>query len=286
MIFFCWLVDNGNDYYIKVKKRTISDFFSYIQDELKCHGKRFSHYRSVLSELSSFCIRQLEDDELGNFRNFVKDIIETPDKSPTRERVILTDEDCQKIFETLNSEKRKQEACLFALGIYSGMRISELVQMKTDFFSEEALAYDGVFYRTPEIRTKGRKDGKIIPRLILHDLFKPYLDEWLKERKGIIEDRKLEDHGYLFINNQGLPASKDVIRNFTNKWGKFIDKQLHPHVMRHRFVTYLQDIGCSDEFIKTIVKWADVSLVEYYSDRKDEDIQWEEIKNIKGMFNK
>jgi site-specific recombinase XerD len=34
MIFFCWLVDNGNEDYIKVKKRVISDFFTFIQDEL------------------------------------------------------------------------------------------------------------------------------------------------------------------------------------------------------------------------------------------------------------
>jgi site-specific recombinase XerD len=30
MIFFCWLVDNGNEDYIKVKKRIISDFFTFI----------------------------------------------------------------------------------------------------------------------------------------------------------------------------------------------------------------------------------------------------------------
>lgn len=30
MIFFCWLVSNGNEDYIKVKKRIISDFFTFI----------------------------------------------------------------------------------------------------------------------------------------------------------------------------------------------------------------------------------------------------------------
>lgn len=29
-IFFCWLVDNGNENYIKVKKRIISEFFTFI----------------------------------------------------------------------------------------------------------------------------------------------------------------------------------------------------------------------------------------------------------------
>ena len=30
MIFFCWLVNNGNEEYIKVKKRVISEFFTFI----------------------------------------------------------------------------------------------------------------------------------------------------------------------------------------------------------------------------------------------------------------
>lgn len=92
MIFFCWLVDNGNQFYIKVKKRVVSEFFTFVQDELQCHGKRFAHFRSVLSELSSFCIKFFEDDELGNFRNFINSIIETPVKTEVREKTILSEE--------------------------------------------------------------------------------------------------------------------------------------------------------------------------------------------------
>ena len=106
MIFFCWLVDNGNEDYIKVKKRVISEFFTFIQDDLQCHGKRFAHFRSVLSELSSYCIKFYEDDELGNFRNFVNSIIETPNKTEVREKTILSENQVESLLKTLVQENR------------------------------------------------------------------------------------------------------------------------------------------------------------------------------------
>ena len=81
--------------------------------------------------------------------------------------------------------------------------------MRVSWINEESLAYDGLFYKTTEkFRTKGRgKEGKVIDRLILHDPFKPYFDEWVKKRKEILEEKNIEDHDYLFINRSGEPAS-------------------------------------------------------------------------------
>ena len=88
-----------------------------------------------------------------------------------------------------------------ALAFYSGMRISELVQVKMDWISEDSTAYSGLFYETPKMRTKGAgKQGKVISRLIIKDLFKPYYDKWAEERKKILEKKKVEDHGFMFIN--------------------------------------------------------------------------------------
>lgn len=287
-IFFCWLVDHGNDFYIEVKKRVVSEFFNFIQDELQCHGRRFSHYRSVLSELSSYCLKVYEDDELGNFHNFVKDIIEVPTKVAIREKTVLTKDDVNFLLKYLTEQERYQEACLLACGVFSGMRISELEQIRVSWIDENKLAYNDLFYRTPTMRTKGRgKEGKQIDRLIIHDLFKPYFDTWVKYRKERLKKMDVEDHDYLFINRSGKPASQDVIRGYTDKWGKLIGKDLYPHSMRHCFVTFLQtEYNCSSDFIKTLVHWSDTSLVDLYSDRNEDDIEWEEIENMKKIFNK
>ena len=158
--------------------------------------------------------------------------------------------------------------------------------MKIDYFSDDKLAYDGIFYKTDTIRTKGRKGGKFMSRLVIYELFKPYLDKWLVERSKILKDKGLDDHGYLFINRSGKPATQDVIRNFVSKWGEFIDKELHPHVMRHRFTTYLQEIGCSDSFIQAVINWQSIELVSLYSDKTEEDKDWDEVAQMKNMFKK
>ena len=36
--------------------------------------------------------------------------------------------------------------------------------------------------------------------MIIKDLFKPYYDKWAEERKKILEKKKVEDHGFMFIN--------------------------------------------------------------------------------------
>ena len=43
---------------------------------------------------------------------------------------------------------------------------------------------------------------------------------------------------------------------------------------------------CSDEFVKSVVQWSDISLVSLYNDTKDEDVEWAEIDAIKNILNK
>lgn len=143
---------------------------------------------------------------------------------------------------TLEEAGRLQEACLISILSCSGMRISEVQQMRVSWIDESSLAYDGLFYKTTEkFRTKGRgKEGKVIDRLILRSPFKPYFDKWVKERSKILADKEIEDHDYLFINRSGEPASQDVIRNFVDKTSMLIDVDGYPHMYRHYYCTQLK----------------------------------------------
>ena len=243
----------------------------------------------MLSELSSYCIKFYEDDELGNFRNFVNSIIETPNKTEVREKTILSEEQVESLLKTLIAENRIQEACLIAILACSGMRISEVQSMRISWISEDCLAYEGLFYKTTEkFRTKGRgKEGKIIDRLILHDPFKPYFDMWTKEREKILKEKNIEDHDYLFINRSGQPASQDVIRNFVDKTSKIMNVDGYPHMYRHYFCTLLKSkYSCSDEFVRTVVRWQSNDLVNLYNDNYGTDGEdWEEISQIKSILN-
>lgn len=285
-IFFCWnVLENDNKYYPKIKKIEISNFFDYLVNELKVNSKRFSFFKSVLSSLSDTFIKFYdEEDEYANFRNFINAVVESMPKSDAREKTILTDEECENLLETLIDLEKYQDACLFALAIYSGCRISELVQANLDWFNEDNIAYD-VFYETPKIRTKGRgKTGKVISRLILKDPFKPYLDKWLEKRAQILSDKKIEDHGMLFINKQGQPASQDTLRGCIPTWEKILGKPYYHHCARHKFVDItLHKYKLSPDIIKNIVKWSSVDLVTLYNDHSDE-IDMDELKKLKEIM--
>ena len=57
---------------------------------------------------------------------------------------------------------------------------------------------------------------------------------------------------------------------------------VYPHMWRHLFVSICKrKYKCSDEFIKTIVRWSSIDLVGVYNDNNADDVEWEEINNIK-----
>lgn len=288
-IFFCWnVLENDNKFYPNIKKVEISSFFDYLLNTMKVNGKRFAHFKSILSGLSD-CVIKFYDEDYPTFRNFIGAVVENIPKPDVREKTILEEEDVTYLLDFLVEQDRKQEVCLVALAAYSGMRISELEQMKVSYFSEDSLAYDGLFYKTTEkFRTKGHgKEGKVIDRLILHDMFKPYLENWITERKAILEKKEIEDHDCLFINKSGKPATQEVIRGFCAKWEKILNKPIYAHCFRHYFTTLLKSkYKCSDEFVKTVMKWSSVDMVGIYSDLSDEDMEWQEVEIMKNMMKK
>lgn len=286
-IFMCWNVKEcKNEFYPLIKKREISSFFDYICDELKVNGKRFSFFKSVLSGLSDCVIKYYdEDDRCLTFRNFISAIIENVPKTDVREKTVLEEKDLNNLLEILTTQNKYQEACLASLAAYSGMRISELEQMQVKWISEDSLAYNGLFYETEPMRTKGSgKQGKVIARLILHDLFKPYFDKWIEERTKILNKLKVPDHGMLFINRDGQPASQVVIRRFIASWEKILNVNLYAHLFRHFFCTLLKTkYKLSDEVVKTLVRWSSIDLVSVYND-KSEEIDMSELESLRQGF--
>ena len=287
-IFMCWnVLEGNNEFYPLIKKIEISSFFDYICEELKVNGKRFGFFKSVLSGLSDCVIKYYDEDErCKTFRNFIGAIIENVPKTEVREKTILNEEQVKFLLDVLIEQERYQEACLVSLAANSGMRISELVQMKKSWIDLENVAYDGLFFKTPEMRTKGSgKTGKVISRLILKDPFVPYYNLWITQREQILKDKNILDHDMLFINTNGLPASQEVIRGFVAKWEKILNINMYAHCFRHYFTTLMKSkYKASDEFIRTIIRWSSNDLVQLYNDQKEDEIEWEEIGNIKAIL--
>ena len=286
-IFFCWnVLENDNKYYPDIKKIELSEFFDFLVNEMKIQGKRFSHYRSVLSNLSDIVIKYM-DEEYPTFRNFVNTIIEPIPKDAVRKKTVLSETEVELIIQTLRNENKIQELCFFALAIYSGMRIAELEQFTTDMVDENKLAFGNVALETTkDIRTKGRgKQGKVMAKYIIKDLFLPYFYEWMDERKKILDKLEIEDHGYLFIKQNGQPATQNVFRNWASKWSQIVDKEVYMHCLRHNLVTYLTLLGLSSDFIIAFMGWSSSDMYQVYLDLEDSQREWKDSSKLQDIIN-
>ena len=92
--------------------------------------------------------------------------IENPKKEVVREKTVLPDEKVDYLLQTLVDRKQYERACAVAIVAYSGMRKSELLEMKVEFFNDEHFVYDSM-WKTDKIRTKGfGKLGKQLNKFI------------------------------------------------------------------------------------------------------------------------
>lgn len=287
-IFFTWnLLHNDNKFFIDIKKIEFADFFSYCVDELKWGSARFGRMKSCLSSLSEFIIRYY-DEEHPQFRNTILKAIESMPKNPVREKTVLSEEQVNSLLNHLKNElKNYQEACLLALAISSGARVSEWLRFTTDIIDEENTAFEGMFLETTKkIKTKGRtKTGKLIEKYLIKDIFLPYYKEWLVEREKIMQE-KGKDHNHIFIKRNGDPATVETVRNWTLKWEEFLGVPFYPHCLRHYITTYMSRLGLSSDFIVEVMGWTSTDMVKIYNDLTAKEKKWKDLDKLKDAISK
>jgi len=280
-MFFAWnSVHNNNKFFVDIKKLEFADFFSFCVDELKVGSSRQNNLRSVLSSFSVF-IEKFYDEEFPNFRNVILKVVESSPKETRREKTILTDEQIEDLLQYL-SEKDKQQACWIALAITSGARISELLAFETDLIDENRMAFGDLFLETTrQIKTKGRgKSGKLLYKYILRDKFLPYYHAWLPEREKILKDNKL-NHNYLFIKQDGNPATQATIRWWVEGFENHLKVPFYTHALRHYLTTLLSKKNIPPMLIKEIFGWTSIEMVSLYDDTTARDRTYKELENLK-----
>ena len=264
-LFFVWnLQENDNKFFVDIKKRDFVRFFGYLRSELHSSPNRIISMKAVLSSLSNYIERML-DDEYPNYRNVVR-IIESPAKVAVREKAILSEQQVQDCLKKLIDDKKYQLACFFALAIASGARKAELMQFKCNYFTDENIVY-GCLYETPEdIRMKGKgKLGHRDKKYTFVKLFKPYFELWMEDRKEKGIDT--EELFVVYQNGQYRPATAKT----GDTWAKTIEKYLgcewYCHAGRHYWTTYCKKQGLPDDIIMKLQSWQS-NMVSTYDDRE------------------
>jgi integrase len=204
-----------------------------------------------------------------NFRNIIRKI-ESPALEKVRDKVVVTDEMIEKLLTVLIETEQYQKACVFALAMASGARLSELLQFKVWYFDDKYL--NNGIYKTPEkIRLKGKGErGLRKNKYTLKAAFKKYFDLWVEERTrlGITSE-------YLFVtkNDEGqwVQAQDSTLHSWNNKFKEILGIPIYLHAMRHYLCTLLRKNNLPDKAIQLFFAWQTIDMINVYDDAEGDD---------------
>lgn len=205
------------------------------------------------------------DEDYPTFRNIVK-VLEPVAKTFVRERPILTMDQIKECLVKLEEAKKYQVAACLAVLAGSGMRKSEVVQMKMSDFTEDRLVYGGRAYESEKIRTKGRgKEGKVVTRIIFRTLvpLDHYIELWKQKREEL--GIKSEWMFVAYHDGSYQQANVATINSFARTIGNYLGEDFFPHNVRHTTSTALELAGYPIDVVQSIFRWADPKMVKYYS---------------------
>ena len=251
LIFFCWIEDNlDNKYFVDLTKLEIVRFQNQALNEWGWGSNRIRTVKSAISSLSNV-IENILDDEIKGFKSIVRKI-ESPPRTPAREKAVYTGEEIENLLTELVARKEYDRACFVALAAFSGRRKMELLRFRADDFDDDKLICDGALYKSAPIKTKGRGGGKYIPCHTLAKKFKPYFDLWMKYRT----DYGIESV-WLFPkrNKPSEQLGKSTVDRWCEEFTQISKKDFYTHSLRHRFCTSLSEAGIPDSVIQSIIPW-------------------------------
>jgi integrase/recombinase XerD len=179
-------------------------------------------------------------------------------KSPKVSRklpIVLTKDEVKTLINSIKNEKHK---LIVKLLYSSGLRLSELVNLKVgDLELDENMGW-----------VRGGKGGK--DRLFI---LSPKLSKELKE---FVKNKKKSD--YLFIGRKGKMSPRNVQKIVAIAGKKSgIGKRVHVHTLRHSFATHLLENGVDIRKIQELLGHSNLSTTQIYA-----HVSAEELKKVKS----
>ena len=205
---------------------------------------------------------------ISSIRNFYKFLyargyvsnylfIETP-KSDRNLPEVLSFTEIEKLLSVKNNSKTyKRDIAILELIYGSGLRVSELVNLKID----------DINFKQKFMRIKGKGNRERIA--FLNEVALKRINEYLPERA---KNKKSSQSPFLFLNKSGSKLSRQFIWKIVKKYVSLagFDKNVKPHTLRHSFATHLLESGLDLRIVQELLGHKNLSTTEIYThiDRK------------------
>ena len=232
------------------------DIISFLNTERKTKkDKTISHDYTVLKNFYKY----LEITE--QIKNNPMILLDTPKKNKTLPNSLSMKEiDILLNIDLIKKQDYRDKAILELL-YSSGLRISELVNLKnTDVNLMEDLI---------RVTGKGSKE-RIVP---LGDYVVKYLNIYINNYRDSFLKGKMSD--YIFLNSSGNQLSRQSVFKMIKKRAKEknIKKEISPHTLRHTFATHMLENGADLRSIQELLGHSDISTTQIYTHIADKTIQ-------------
>jgi integrase len=192
----------------------------HMQDTIDNCGKSYStqaHIKSLWNHMDKLAL------EMDVINKCYSDLL-TSAPVPETTRTRFTAEEIERLWNLYENEDFEL-ADIILIFIYSGFRISELLNMKTEDVNLEEGYFKG------GVKTKAGKN-RIVP---IHSLIRPMVEKRVNEGNEYLISMRDKNKGY-------------NLRTFRNRWGEimeYLKMDKTPHECRHTFESMLDSAGAN-----------------------------------------
>ncbi len=229
-----------------VKNRTIIDYLTFLDSENvsdSTKNRKIASLRSFFEYLQTVGV--CNSNPLKTVKNR-KSNKRTPKVLNSNEIVALISQPNE------NTTKSKRDKAILNLLYATGIKVSELVNIKVDDINKQ-LGFVKIL----------SNDGKerFVP---IYSEALNNLSEYIEEVRPIIVNER--DNYLLFTNMNGKKISRQGVWKIIKYYAQMaqIDKEITPNTLRHSFATHLLENGADMRYIKEILGHTDLSSTKIY----------------------
>ena len=242
----------------EINAAIVRSWLAHLKQEEDLTAKSINRKISTLKSFYKFLMRE------GIVETTPMSTINAP-KSNKRLPVYVEEKDIQTLFDYVEFSddwKGRTEKLVLQLFYNTGMRVSELVNLKT---SQIDSAYDHI-----KVLGKGNKE-RIIPvnkELIAN------LQDYIKHKPGD------GNTGQVFVNEKGKPLYARQVYNMVKKNLSLVTtvNKKSPHILRHSFATHLTSNGADLNAVKELLGHSSLAATQVYTHN--------DIERLKEVFKK